>query len=30
LVERIPRGYRKIGEINGKAVLFPLAKWRRV
>lgn len=29
-VERVPKGYRKIGELDGKAVLFPLAKWRRI
>ncbi len=29
-VPLIPKGYRKIGEIDGKAILFPNAPWRRV
>jgi hypothetical protein len=29
-VELIPKGKRKIAEINGKAVLIDLPKWRRV
>jgi len=29
-VEVVPKGFRKIGEIDGKAILFPNAPWRRV
>lgn len=30
MVELIPKGFRKIGELDGKAILFPNASWRRV
>lgn len=29
-VELIPKGKRKIGEINGKAMLIDMPKWRRL
>lgn len=29
-VELIPRGKRKVGEIDGKAVLIAMPAWRRV
>lgn len=29
-VELIPKGWRKIGELGGKAMLVPMPPWRRM
>ena len=30
LIELVPKGKRKIGEVNGQAILCDMPKWRRV